>query len=183
MVQLICSPRVREKLERELAVFDIPVEDDGTWVLVERGFELPADKPALVFDPLDYMEAVRMLVAGVRDDSGGQRTLTGQSGSTFTVLSPREVRYLEAEGDGVVAATASGRYRVRRTLQYYELSWSTIGFIRVNKSQLANIVHVREIVPWFNSRFVLRMTGGEELEVSKTYSGRLRTALRLGEVK
>lgn len=183
MVQLVCSPRVREKLERELAAFDIPVEVDGAWVLVERGLEQPLDKPAIVFDALDYMEAVRMLVAGVRDEVGGPRALTGQSGSTFTVLAPREVRYLEAQDDGVAAVTATGRFRVRRTLQYYELSWSTIGFIRVNKSQLANIVHVREIVPWFNSRFVLRMAGGEELEVSKTYSKRLRTALKLGEVK
>lgn len=183
MVQLVCSPKVREKLERELANYEIPVGDDDAWALVERGHEPPEGKPALVFDALDYMEAVRMLVAGVREEGSGPRTLTGQNGSTFTVIAPRDVLYIEAEANGIVACTSSGRYRVRQTLQYYELSWATIGFIRINKSQLANVLHVREIVPWFNSRYVLRMTAGEELEVSKTYSGRLRSALRLGETR
>ena len=183
MVQLVCSPRVRAKLERELASFDIAVDDNDQWALVERGHPMPSDKPTIVFDALDYMDAVRMLVAGVRDEGSGPRTLTGQSGSTFTVIAPRDVQYIEAEAEGIAACTATGRYRVRQTLQYYELSWATIGFIRINKSQLANVLHVREIVPWFNSRYVLRMSGGEELEVSKTYSKRLRSALRLGETR
>jgi DNA-binding LytR/AlgR family response regulator len=183
MVQLVCSPRVREKLKAELANFDISVDDGDTWVLVERGHELPAGKPALVFDGLDYMDAVRMLVAGLRAEGSGPRTLTGQSGSTFTVIPPRDVQFLEAAADGIVACTSSGRYGVRQTLQYYELSWAPLGFIRINKSQLANVRHVREIVPWFNSRYVLRMTGGGELEVSKTYSKRLRNALKLGETR
>jgi len=38
---------------------------------------------------------------------------------------------------------------------------------------------VTEIVPWFNSRYVLRLTGGVELEVSKTYARRLRSALKM----
>jgi len=183
MVQLVSSQKVREKLERELAAFDIPVESTGAVALVERGFDLPVNCTAIVFDALDYMEVVRLLVSGVRDEAAGPRTLTGKSGTTFTVFAPRDVRYLEAEQDSIIACTSSGRYRVRQTLQYYEVSWATIGFIRINKSQLANVVHVREIVPWFNSRYVLRMTGGEELEVSRTYSTRLRTALKLGEIR
>lgn len=183
MVQLICSPRVREKVERALSSYDIPVDEDSAVVLVERGFESPDDRTTIVFDPLDYMEVVRLLVSGVREEGAGPRTLTGQSGNTFTVLAPREILYLEAEQDGIVACTPSGRYRVPQTLQYYELSWATIGFLRINKSQLVNVVHVREIVPWFNSRYVLRMSGGDELEVSKTYSKRLRTALKFGEMR
>ena len=143
MVQLICSSKLREKLERELAGFDIPVDEGDSWALVERGHPLPAEKPTIVFDALDYMDVVRMLVAGSRDGSAGPRTLTGQSGSTFSVIAPRDVHYIEAETDGIVACTAAGRYRVRQTLQHYELSWATIGFIRINKSQLANVLHVR----------------------------------------
>ncbi|WP_265520930.1 LytTR family DNA-binding domain-containing protein [Oerskovia flava] len=179
MVQLVCSPKVREKLEREFATYDIPVTTDGAWVLVERGFEVPTGKPVVVFDAIDYMEVVRLFVSGVRDEAGGPRTLTGQSGSTFTVIAPRQVLYLEAAPDGIVACTSSGRYRVRRTLQYYETVYAPIGFIRINKSQLANIAHVKEIIPWFNSRYVLRLAGGEELEVSKTYAKPLRSALKI----
>ncbi|QDW63510.1 LytTR family DNA-binding domain-containing protein [Oerskovia sp. KBS0722] len=179
MVQLVCSQAVAERLRRELAAVGIAVDDDG-WALVERGFDVPAGSPAVVFDPLDHVEVVRMLATGLREETAGPpRMLTGQSGSSFTVIAPREVRYFEAAADGIVACTATGRYRVRETLAHYESAWAGLGFLRVNKSQLANLLHVSEIVPWFNSRYVLRLTGGAELEVSKTYARRLRSALKM----
>ena len=179
MVQLICSPKVREKLASELAAAGIPIDDDGEWVLVEHGLELPQGKPAIVFDPLDYIQVVRLLVSGLREEGGTRRLLTGQIGTTFSVFAPRDVAYFEAVADGIVACTATGRYRVRQTLAHYETTLASMGFVRINKSQLANIVHVKEIVPWFNSRYVLRLVGGDELEVSKTYAKRLRSALSM----
>jgi DNA-binding LytR/AlgR family response regulator len=179
MVQLVCSPAVAERLRRELVAAGIPVDDDG-WALVERGHDLPDDRPAVVFDPIDHVEVVRLLAAGLRDEpTGPPRMLTGQNGSSFTVIAPRDVRWFEAAPEGIVACTGTGRFRVRETLGHYEATWAGIGFLRVNKSQLVNLAHVGEIVPWFNSRYVLRLRGGETLEVSKTYAKRLRAALTM----
>lgn len=179
MVQLVCSAAVSAKLRRELDALGIPIDDTG-WALVERGYDAPTGRPCLVFDPLDYMDAVRMLATGLREEPVARpRMLTGQSGDSFTLLSPRDVRYFEAAAEGIVACTATGRFRVRDTLQHYEATWGGLGFLRVNRSQLANLLHVREIVPWFNSRYVLRLSGGEELEVSKTYAKSLRRALKM----
>lgn len=176
MVQLVCSDAVRERLERELAAHGIPLGDDGPF-LVERGHAIPDGRPAIVFDALDHMDVVRMLASGLREQSVGARTVVGQRDGAFVVLAAREVAYLEAEGDGVAACTATTRSRVRGTLQQFEGSWASLGFVRVNRSQLVNLAHVREIVPWFNSRYVLRLAGGAELEVSKMYAKRLRAAL------
>jgi DNA-binding LytR/AlgR family response regulator len=179
MVQLVCSPAVAERLRRELAAVGIPVDDDG-WALVERGHEAPAGRPAVVFDPIDHVEVVRLLAAALREEpTAPPRMLTGQNGSVFTVIAPRDVRWFEATAEGIVACTATGRYRVRETLGHYEAAWAQLGFLRVNKSQLVNLLHVSEIVPWFNSRYVLRLAGGETLEVSKTYAKRLRGALTM----
>lgn len=180
MVQLVCSQAVREKLAGELAAHGVSVDHDtGGYALVERGFEVPLQGLAVVFDALDYMDVVRLIIGGLPDQRNGRLTLTGQRGTTFTLLKPREVIYFEATADGIVAHTAAGQYRVRQTLQFYEASWAAIGFIRINKSQLANVLHVNQIVPWFNSRYVLRLAGGAELEVSKTYAKRLRSALKI----
>lgn len=179
MVQLFCSPQVSEKLHSELAAVGIAVDGSG-WALIERGMDVPPGRPAIVFDALDWAEVVRVLAAGMSKGAPETPTiLTGQRGSTFAVLSPREVRLIEASDDGISAHTTTGSYRLRGTLQHYEENWSGLGFIRVNRSQIANLAHVKEIVPWFNSRLVLRMSGGEELEVSKIYARRLRHALKL----
>ena len=179
MVQLLCSQVVRSKLERELAMRGIEIDADSDWVLVERGYDPPPAVKSIVFDAIDFIDVARLVVGGLQVTPGRSSALTGQSGNTFTVIAPHEVRYLETEGDGIIACTPTGRYRVKETLQHYERAWAGIGFLRINKSQLANIVHVQEIVPWFNSRYVLRLTNGEELEVSKTYAKSLRNALKM----
>ncbi|RLK49432.1 LytTR family DNA-binding domain-containing protein [Microbacterium telephonicum] len=178
MVRLVCSPQIDERVRRALA--EAGLEDDGTgWALVERGLPVPEGTPAVVFDPVDHVEAVRMLAAGLRLPPDAPRMLTGQRGTGFTVIAPRDVHYFEAGSEGIVAVTAAGAFRVRETLQHYENTWSGLGFLRINKSQLVSLRHVNEIVPWFNSRYVLRLTGGAELEVSKTYAKHLRGALRM----
>jgi DNA-binding LytR/AlgR family response regulator len=178
MVRLVCSPPVRERLERELSGHGIDVTADGHWALVERGHAVPDDTVAIVFDALDHRDAVRLLVAGARDTTA-LRTVTGQAGSTYAVLAVRDVRVVEAGHDGAVARTARGRFRVRETIAHYETAWASLGFVRANRSQLVNLAHVVEIVPWFNSRYVLRLVGGDEVEVSRTYARHLRAALRI----
>ncbi|WP_372631158.1 LytTR family DNA-binding domain-containing protein [Cohnella sp.] len=179
MVQLLCSNRIYDKLRQELAKYRIEVDPDSGLALVERGYDQPADKLCLVFDAIDYMDAVKLLVSGVRADLLSLDTLTGLSDNKFAVLEPREVLYLEAGSDGILAYSPSGRYSVKDTLHYYETSWAAKGFIRINKSQLVNLLHVKEIIPWFNSRYVLRLDNGVELEVSKMFSKKLRTTLKM----
>lgn len=47
----------------------------------------------------------------------------------------------------------------------------------IEAAELANLTHVREIVPWFNSRYRLRMSGDTDVEVSKMYAKQLRVRL------
>lgn len=179
MVQLVCSDRVYDKLRQELAKYRIDITEDGGVALVEQGYDIPGDKLSIVFDAIDYMDVVKLLVSGVREDTRYANTLTGLSGNKFAVIAPRDVVYVEAGPDGMAAYTGSGRYGIKETLQYYENIWAVQGFIRINKSQLVNLLHVKEIIPWFNSRYVLRMDNGAELEVSKMFSKKLRSTLKI----
>lgn len=179
MVQLVCSAKTYEKLKQELARNRIGIAEDADWALVERGYALPDGKRCIVFDPIDYMDVSKLLVSGLREDGPYLDALTGLSGNKFAVLDPRDVVYLEAGPEGLAAHTKTGRYSVKETLQHYETLWSAKGFLRINKSQLANLLRVKEIVPWFNSRYVLRMDNGAELEVSKMYAKKLRHTLNL----
>lgn len=179
MVQLLCSNKVYEKLKQELAKYQIEIKPDSDLVLVEQGYDIPSGKLSVVFDAIDYMDVVKILVSGVREDIHFMNTLTGLSDNKFAVIEPRDVLYLEAGTDGILAYTKSNRYSIKETLQYYENTWAAKGFIRINKSQLVNLLHVKEIIPWFNSRYVLRMDNNAELEVSKMFSKKLRNTLKI----
>ncbi|MCG7213228.1 LytTR family DNA-binding domain-containing protein [Paenibacillus mucilaginosus] len=179
MVQLLCSDKVYEKLKQELTKYQIEIEQDSDWVLVEKGYDLPEGKLSVVFDAMDYMNVIKLLVSGIREGTHYMDTLTGLTENKFVVFEPRDVVYLEAGPDGLMAFTKSGRYSIKETLQYYETLWAPKGFIRINKSQLVNLLHVKEIIPWFNSRYVLRTDNNAELEVSKMFSKKLRNTLNI----
>lgn len=179
MVQLLCSGKVYEKLQHELIKYQIELVEDSQLVLVERGYDLPSDKLSLVFDAIDYMDVIKLLVSGIRKDIYCQNTVAGLRENKFALIEPKDILYLEAGQDGIMAYTATNHYGMKETLQYYESVWIEKGFIRVNKSQLVNLLHVKEIVPWFNSRYVLRMNNRAELEVSKMYSQKLRSILKM----
>ncbi len=179
MVQLLCSNKVHEKLRQELSKYQIDIKEDSELVLVEHGYDLPSGKLSVVFDAVDYMDVVKLLVSGVQEERRYMHTLTGLSDNKFAVIEPRDVIYLEASGDGVMAYTESKPYRIKETLHYYESIWAAQGYIRINKSQLVNLLRVKEIIPWFNSRYVLRMDNNAELEVSKMFSKKLRNTLNI----
>lgn len=179
MVQLLCSNKVYDKLKQELSKYQIEINPDSDLALVERGYDMPSGKLGVVFDAIDYMDVIKLLVSGVREDMHLTNTLTGLSDNKFAVIEPRDVLYLEAGSDGLMAFTKSNRYSIKETLQYYENIWAAKGFIRINKSQLVHLLHVKEIIPWFNSRYVLRMDNNAELEVSKMFSKKLRNTLKI----
>ncbi|MBD2870381.1 LytTR family DNA-binding domain-containing protein [Paenibacillus arenilitoris] len=179
MVQLLCSNRVYEKLKQELSKYQIDIKQDSDLVLVESGFDLPREKLCVVFEAIDYMDVIKLLVSGARGDLHFTNTVTGLSDNKFAVIEPRDVIYIEAGSDGLLAHTKSKPYSIKETLQYYESLWAARGFIRINKSQIVNLLHVKEIVPWFNSRYVLRMDNHAELEVSKMFSKKLRNTLNI----
>ncbi|MNI19944.1 Transcriptional regulatory protein YpdB [compost metagenome] len=179
MVQLLCSNKIYEKLKQELTKHQIEIKQDSDWVLVERGYDIPSEKLSIVFDAIDYMDVIKLLVSGVRENIHYMNTLTGFNENKFAVIEPKDVLYLEAGSEGMMAYTKSNRYRIKETLQYYENIWVVKGFVRINKSQLVNLLHVKEIIPWFNSRYVLRMDNNAELEVSKMFSKKLRNTLNI----
>lgn len=189
MVRLVCSAAVRDRLMRELTTLGIAVEttseasstttvaDTTPLTLVERGHPVPPAGQVILFDALDYVDVVRLLASGFRKGSAQPRTVVGQRGETFAVVAVREIVTVAASADGLVAHTATGELRLRGTLQQFEAEWATVGFIRANRSELVNLAHVREIVPWFNSRYVLRLSAGSDIEVSKFYAKQLRGRL------
>lgn len=179
MVGLLCSKKVSEKLELELNKSQIEIAGDSALILVERGYNLPEGKTCIVFDAIDYMEVVQLLLNGIRREHQLLQTVTGFSENKYAVMEPKDILYLEAGIEGLLSFTNTKAYSMKETLQYYEALWTEKGFFRVNKSQLVNLYHVKEIVPWFNSRYVLKMNNGHELEVSKIYAKKLRSLLKI----
>ena len=71
------------------------------------------------------------------------------------------------------------KYRIKDKLYQLEEELAAEGFIRINKSEIVNILHIREIVPWFNGRLLLKLDNKREVEVSRSYAGNFKDFLGL----
>jgi two-component system LytT family response regulator len=90
-------------------------------------------------------------------------------------VDPAEIVSVEAQGNYVLLQRISGSYLLRESISAVAEKLRPHGFIRIHRSVLVNSAFVEEIHPWMTTgEYVLRMKGGKELTVSRTYKHNLR---------
>lgn len=180
-IRLFCSRALHSLLIEHLISRGLVVGEDGDVALVERGQEGPTQGVVINFSLEDLEQ-----LTGLFDALSGRREGLGQiiggwheNKDTYELIPHDQILYVEAMGNLVYIVTTTQRLRVKFKLYELEHSLRPKGFIRISKSLLANIVNVREIVPWFGGRYVLRLTNNQEVEVSRTYVKDFRAFLEL----
>jgi len=81
----------------------------------------------------------------------------------------------EAEGNYVLLRRHSGSYLLRESISTMAEKLKPYGFIRIYRSVLVNTAFVEEIQPWSTGEYILRIKGGKELTVSRTYKKNLKS--------
>ena len=94
-------------------------------------------------------------------------------------IDPAEVAVIRAEGNYVLLEKRSGSYLLRESISTVAEKLKPHGFIRIHRSALVNTSFVEEIQPWPTGEYVLRIKGGQELTVSRTYKNNLRSIAQL----
>jgi len=90
-------------------------------------------------------------------------------------VDPAEVIVVEARGNEVLLQESSGSYTLREPISTITQKLAAHGFVRIHRSVLVNAAFVREIQPWPTGEYVLRMEGGKEYTVTRTYKKNLKS--------
>jgi two-component system LytT family response regulator len=90
-------------------------------------------------------------------------------------LDSAEIASVEAQGNYVLLQRLSGSYLLRGSISSLARKLEPYGFIRIHRSVLINASFVEEIHPWTTGEYVLRIKGGKELTVSRTYKKNLKS--------
>ena len=167
----------KKRLEKIVAGRDIHFVDDARIVLVEDGFHQPSGKICVVFQADDYLEVMDLFSKDPAEETVMPDAIAGFHSNKYMVIDFKDILYIESDGSDTRCITKTQSCILKKTLSYYEKCFYHRGILRINKSQLVNLMNVREIVPWFNSRYVLVLENQTELEVSRIYSKALRKTL------
>ena len=105
-----------------------------------------------------------------------------RSGQRLLLVDQRDISFASIEeGDiSVVTATAEGLANCR-TIEELAEQVDPAAFWRAHRSYLVNIQHIREVVPWFKSSYLLRMDDRKhtEIPVARAQIKRLRELFNL----
>jgi two-component system LytT family response regulator len=102
-----------------------------------------------------------------------QRILVRDAGRLVPV-SLADVDRLEAEGEYVRVHSGSRRHLVRLPLSEFERRLDPARFVRVHRSHIVNLDHVRSMEPYDGARLEIRMQDGTRIVASRTRSKELR---------
>jgi DNA-binding LytR/AlgR family response regulator len=123
-------------------------------------------------------EAVRRVV------DGGERAATAVQGAQIPVeragvtrfIDRDDVTHVEAHGDYARLHTTGDSYLVRTPLSSLEEEWGPAGFVRIHRSLLVALAHVKE-VRMEAGRCSVLVGPGTELGVSRRHTRELRDLL------
>jgi DNA-binding LytR/AlgR family response regulator len=86
---------------------------------------------------------------------------------------------VEAQGNYVLLLHNSGSYMLRESISATEEKLNLHGFVRIHRSVLVNAALVEEVHPCPTGDYVLRVRGGKEFTVTRTYKKNLRLLAQL----
>lgn len=124
-------------------------------------------------------EAVRRVVeGGERATTGHDEQIPVELGGVTRFVSRADITHVEAQGDYARLHTAEGSHLVRTPLATLEEEWAPAGFVRIHRSLLVSLAHVREVRMDAGRCTVLVGTGpATELGVSRRHTRELRELL------
>ena len=94
-------------------------------------------------------------------------------------IDPGDVVAVQAEGNYVLLERESGSYLLRESISTMAEKLKAYGFIRIHRSVLVNSSYVEEIRPYVTGEYGLRVKGGKEYTVTRTYKKNLTSLAEL----
>jgi two-component system LytT family response regulator len=125
----------------------------------------------------DFSAQLRPLL---EDLSAGGRYLTRlavRDRDCIRVLDADSVDSISIEDEQVMVHVGDQAYPVRRTLTELEARLDPARFFRAHRSAIVNLDRVQEIIPWFKGGYILRLTTGVEVDLSRAQARVLRKIL------
>jgi two-component system LytT family response regulator/two-component system response regulator LytT len=151
-----------------------PIEKDRLEETLDRARRIIAEKPSADNEAMQMQQ---------RAAGGPVRTkLLIRTQNRNLIVDAQDMIYATIE-DGVISVVTTSIEGMLnyRTLEELQSNLDSDHFWRAHRSYIVNIHHIKEVIPWFNSSFQIKMTDKRETEipVSRVQTKRLRTLFRL----
>ena len=126
----------------------------------------------------EYRDSMRDVLNLMEKERGAPPTkIAARRGKRFILLALPEILHITIDDKLVFAHTVKEKFLVEKTVSEVEQTLADCGFRRISRGTLVNMEHVRELLPWFSGTWKLKLSTGEELDVSRDRARSLTDAM------
>ncbi|HTT57848.1 MAG TPA: LytTR family transcriptional regulator DNA-binding domain-containing protein [Opitutaceae bacterium] len=97
-----------------------------------------------------------------------------KAGGDLHFVKTSDVLWIEAQGDFVKVQTLEQPQLVRETLQSMEQKLDASRFLRIHRSFLVNVQHIKRVAPALYGDHTVFMSDGSKLRLSRNYRSKLK---------
>jgi DNA-binding LytR/AlgR family response regulator len=120
------------------------------------------------------LEKTQMLDSFPIEGLLGKRTrIAIKAKGRILFIDPDEIAAVEARGNYILVQRLCGSELLRESMSTVEGKLRAYGFVRIHRSVIVNASFVEEILSLGNGDNVVRIKGGKEFTVSRTYKKNL----------
>ena len=148
-----------------------PVSQPRLQKAIERARAMRGNQPRIA-------ETLARVAEAGAPAPGKGRKVVGRSGEEYYLLDLNDVLAFQAEREIVWITTAKQRYTATQPLRAIEERLRGSMFQRVHRNALVNVNHVRKMTPLSSQRWMLTLSNGQELIVSKRLAADVRQLLQ-----
>ncbi len=109
---------------------------------------------------------------GARMDPGDRIVL--KTGSDLHFIRAADIVWAESQADFVKVHTTGAAQLVRETMQHFEKRVPAAKFLRIHRSSLVNLEHVRKVTPALYGDYTVVMSDNTVLRLSRKNRGKLK---------
>ncbi|WP_310603131.1 LytTR family DNA-binding domain-containing protein [Anaerosporobacter sp.] len=107
------------------------------------------------------------------------KKLQAKKDNAFYFVNVSEVLYFESIDNRTFLYTKDDVMEIKQRLYELEIILSDKDFIRISKSQIANINKIRSLKPELNRTIIATMSNNEQLYISRKYVQAIRSILSI----
>lgn len=125
----------------------------------------------------DLGQRLLALVEQMRPAATKTERLVVRSAGKIFFLRTDEIDWIEASGNYVRVHVGTESHLLRETMASLEAKLDADSFFRIHRSRIVNMERIKEMQPWFNGEYVVILTSGVRLTLSRGYREKLQERL------
>jgi len=79
------------------------------------------------------------------------------------------IDWVQANRNYLTLHVGRDQYKIRESIQSFERRLRPFPFLRIHRSTIVNVHRIREVERWYTGEYIVRLSTGKELTLSKTY--------------